>query len=103
VVTFAEQQQADLDAIYSTEEFAELITLDGVEVTALVGTPDATSERNLPIENVSLTASVRVSEVPSIARQASAVVRGVTYRVVGNPLNDTLEWQLNLSREMVTL
>ena len=35
-MTFMEQQQDDLDAIYSTDDFAELISLGSVEVTALV-------------------------------------------------------------------
>lgn len=102
-MTMFAQMQTDLDALYSLEEFAELITLAGVEVTAFVDTPAETSEQSLAIRNVSLSVSVRVSEVPSVVRGAVAVVRGITYRVLGDPQSDRLEWQLNLAQEMVSL
>lgn len=102
-MTFLEQQREDLDAIYSTDEFAEMITLRGVDVTALVGVPEETSEQYPNIQNVALTVSVRVSEVVAVRRGDAAVVRGTTYRVLGDPQSDRLEWYLDLEQEMVTL
>jgi len=102
-MTLFTDMKSDLDAIYTTDEFAETITLDGVEVLAIVGEPAETSEQAVAISNVELTASVRVSEAASVSNRSVAVVRGTTYRVLGDPLNDRLEWQLNLAREMVTL
>ena len=102
-MTFLEQQQEDLNAIYSTDEFAEMITLGGVEVTALVGLPEGTSEQYPVIKNVVLTVSVRTSEVLAVKRGDAAVVRGSTYRVLGDPQSDRLEWNLDLVQEMVKL
>ena len=102
-MTLREQMLSDLDAIYTTDEFAELITLASVTVTAIIGIPEETSEQSLPVRNVALRLSVRVSEVAAVARNAVAVVGGTTYRVLGDPLHDGLEWNLDLAQEMVTL
>jgi len=102
-MTFREQQQSDLDAIYTTDEFGEEITLGGSTVTAIVGEPDETTEQSLAVRGVGLTISVRVSEVPTVSRGVAVVVRGSTYRVLGDPQSDTLEWHLDLAQEMVTL
>ena len=102
-MTFMEQQQKDLDAIYSTDEFAEEITLAGVTVIGLVGELNPTAEQFPAVRNVSLMVSVRVSEVTAVKRGDAVVVRGTTYRVLGDPQSDRLEWNLDLNQEMVTL
>lgn len=102
-MTLLTDMQSDLDAIYNTDEFAELITLDGVEVTGIVGIPDEISEQSIAVRNVALTLSVRVSEVASVGNRMLAVVGGKTYRVLGDPVSDGLEWNLNLAQEMVSL
>ncbi|MCK4620719.1 MAG: hypothetical protein KAT62_00750 [Desulfuromonadales bacterium] len=102
-MTLREQMQSDLDAIYTSDEFAELIMLAGATVTAIIGIPEETSEQSIAVRNVALTLSVRVSEVPVVNRGAVAVIGGATYRVLGDPLNDGLEWNLDLAQEMVTL
>ena len=102
-MTFMEQQQVDLDAIYSTEEFAEAVVVNGASVIGMVGFPDPTTEQPLNIRGLSITVSVRVSEVSIVKRGDPVVVRGLTYRVLGDPQNDRLEWFLDLAQELVTL
>jgi len=102
-MTFMEQQQADLDAIYSTEEFAETVVVNGASVIGMVGFLDPTTEQPLNIRGLSITVSVRVSEVSIVKRGDPVVVRGLTYRVLGDPQNDRLEWFLDLAQELVTL
>ncbi len=102
-MTFMEQQQADLDAIYSTEEFAEEIILNDVTVLGLVGELNPSQEQFPAVRGVSLMVSVRVSEVMAVKRGDAVVVRGTTYRVLGDPQSDRLEWNLDLAQEMVTL
>ncbi len=102
-MTFLEQQQSDLDAIYTTDEFAEEITLGGVTVIGLVGELDPTTEQFPSVRGVSLMVSVRVSEAPVVKRGDAVAVRGSTYRVLGDPQNDRLEWNLDLAQEMVSL
>lgn len=101
-MTLLADMQSDLDAIYTTDEFAEQITLNGVEgVLALVADLEEASEQPIQIETVGLSVSVRVNEVPSVSRGHVAVVRGVSYRVQGQPQNDRLEWQLELRKDLV--
>ena len=102
-MTFMEQLQDDLDAIYSTDEFAEEVSLDGVTVIGLVGEPNETTEQFPSIRGVSLTVNLRVSEVLAIKPGAAVIVRGITYRVLGDPQHDRLEWHLDLAQEMVSL
>lgn len=102
-MTLFADMQSDLNAIYTTDEFGELITLGGVEVVAILGQPEETSEQSLRVRNVELLATVRVSEVASVQNRTVAVVKGTTYRVLGDPLNDGLEWHLQLAQEMVSL
>ena len=102
-MTFLEQQQSDLDAIYTVEEFAEEIILNGVTVLAIVGVPGQTSEQFPAIRGVSLMVDVRVSEVLAVKPGAPVIVRGDTYRVLGDPQHDRFEWHLDLAQEMVTL
>jgi hypothetical protein len=90
--------QSDLDAIYTTDEFAEEITFNGVSgVLAMVGDLDDDSEQSPSIETTSLTINLRVSEVASVTRGQVAVIRGVSYLVIGQPLNDRLEWSVELA------
>ena len=80
---FMEQQQEDLDAIYIADEFAEVITLNGVTVLAMVSDPTETTEQFPAVRGVSLTVTVRVSEVVAVKQGDAVVVRGSTYRVLG--------------------
>jgi len=99
-----ESMQEDLDTtMYNTDDFAELITLNGVTVTALVGDIGNTTEQSLNVRGAELSCCVRVSEVESVVNGQSAVVRGVSYRVVGEPMADRLEWSFMLARDMVSL
>ena len=100
---FLEQLRTDLDAIYSLDEFAEEIVINGVTVTGLIGEMNPTEEQFPAVRGTSLIASVRVSEVPSINPGDAVVVRGVNYRILGDPQSDRLEWNLDLAQEMVTL
>ncbi len=102
-MTFMEQQQEDLDAIYTADEFAEVITLNGVAVLAMVSDPTETTEQFPAVRGVSLTVTVRVSEVMVVKQGDAVVVRGSTYRVLGDPQSDRLEWNLDLAQEMVSL
>ena len=102
-MTFLEQQQDDLDAMYCTDEFAEEIILNGVTVIGLVGGLNPSQEQFPAVRGVSLMVSVRVSEVMAVKRGDAVVVRGTTYRVLGDPQSDRLEWNLDLAQEMVTL
>lgn len=102
-MTFMEQQQEDLDTIYTADEFAEVITLNGVTVLAMVSDLTGTTEQFPAIRGVSLTVTVRVSEVIAVKQGDAVVVRGSTYRVLGDPQSDRLEWNLNLAQEMVSL
>ena len=102
-MTFMEQQQEDLDAIYIADEFAEVITLNGVTVLAMVSDPTETTEQFPAVRGVSLTVTVRVSEVVAVKQGDAVVVRGSTYRVLGDPQSDRLEWNLDLAQEMVSL
>lgn len=103
-MTLLADMQSDLDAIYTTDEFAEEITLNGVAgVLAIVSDLEEASEQSIQIETVGLFISVRVSEVPTVNRNAVAIVRGVSYRVQGQPLNDRLEWQLELRKDLVAV
>ena len=102
-MTFMEQQQEDLDAIYIADEFAEVITLNGVTVLAMVSEPTETTEQFPAVRGVSLTVTVRVSEVMVVKQGDAVVVRGSTYRVLGDPQSDRLEWNLDLAQDMVSL
>jgi hypothetical protein len=95
-MTLLTDMQSDLDAIYTIDEFAEAITFNGTEVLALVGDLDEDSEQSPSIETTSVNISLRVSEVTSVARGQVAVIRGVTYQVIGNPQNDRLEWTVEM-------
>jgi len=99
-----DQISADLDAVfYNTDEFAETITLNGVTVSALVGDIDNTTEQSLNVHGAELSCCVRVSEVASVVNGQSAIVRGVNYRVIGDPVQDRLEWSFMLGKNLVSL
>ena len=102
-MTFMEQQQEDLDAIYTADEFAETVVVNGASVIGMVGFLDPTTEQSLNIRGLSITVSVRINEVSIVKRGDPVVVRGLTYRVLGDPQNDRLEWFLDLAQELVTL
>ena len=102
-MTFNDMLQSDLDAIYTANEFDQEITINGIPVRAMVSAPSPTTEQYPAIANVALFATVRVSEVAAVEHGDTAVANGVTYVVVGEPINNGLEWVFELDRHMVSV
>ena len=102
-MNFLDQMRADLDAIYTNGEFAEEITHNGTTVLAMVGDAAGNTEQYPAVRGASLSLSVRVSEVAEVANGDAMVVRGSTYKVIGDPTNDRLEWSVNLALNKVVV
>lgn len=73
-------EDTDLDAIFSTDDFAEAVTVGGHSINAMFTQPTQTVfEGEVVATKPMLT--VKSSDMSGIARGATAVVRSVSYTV----------------------
>lgn len=100
-MSFKEQMQADLDALFTANEFDEEITVNGVIVRAFVGMPNPMIDNM--VSNIALMVDVRKSEVPTVAIGSSVIVDAVYYRVAADPQSGSLTWSLELEQDLVQL
>ena len=100
-MNFTEQMQADLDAIFTADEFDQEVTVNGVVVRGLVGSPGPLTDNM--VSNTALTVEVRKSEVSTVAAGDSVIVDDIHYRVAVDPQSGSLTWSLELERDLVQL
>jgi hypothetical protein len=101
-MTFRDMMQADLDAIFTADEFEQQITYNGATVRALVGAADSFEDNR--VNNYGMSITVRKTEVPTPAAGDSVVIDGTSYRVAEDPApQHDLVWDVPLERNLVTL
>jgi hypothetical protein len=100
-MTFRDMMQADLDAIFTADEFAQPITYNGAVVRAMVDSGDRFDDNR--VSNYSMSITVRKTEVAVPREGDTVVIDGVTYRVAEDPAPTDMLWTLPLERNLVTL
>jgi hypothetical protein len=100
-MNFQEMLQADLDAIFTADEFEQQITYNGAVVRAMVDSGDRFDDNR--VSNYSMSITVRKTEVAVPREGDSVVIDGVTYRVAEDPTPADMLWTLPLERNLVTL